>query len=70
MNSSMLIGMTIGIAISVCAGSAIWMLQQPAPLDQAPASISDKARRERAEKFFGGDPDRNVRGGQEMRPRW
>ncbi|QOF75446.1 entry exclusion protein TrbK (plasmid) [Aminobacter sp. SR38] len=70
MNASMLIGISIGIAISVCAGSAFWMLQQPLPVDEAPAPISERARREHAERFFSGDPDRNVRGGQEMRPRW
>lgn len=31
---------------------------------------SDADKRRRAEKFFDGDPDRNVRGGQEMKPRW
>ncbi|MGY5794463.1 entry exclusion protein TrbK len=31
---------------------------------------SDDARRERREKFFGGDTDRNIRGGQELKPRW
>nr|WP_286299647.1 entry exclusion protein TrbK [Aminobacter sp. SS-2016] len=46
------------------------MLQQFSPVDEAPAPISERARREHAERFFGGDPDRKVRGGQEMRPRW
>ncbi|MDK1389654.1 entry exclusion protein TrbK [Sinorhizobium sp. 8-89] len=31
---------------------------------------SDHARREHREKFFGGDPERNIRGGQELKPRW
>lgn len=35
-----------------------------------PATSSDAEKRQRAEKFLGGDPDRNVRGGQEMKPRW
>lgn len=29
-----------------------------------------EASRDRAKKFFSGDPDRDVRGGQELRPRW
>ena len=37
--------------------------------DQA-VGQSDAEKRRRAEQFFGGDPDRNVRGGQEMKPRW
>ena len=35
-----------------------------------PATSSDADKRRRAERFFGGDPDRDVRGGQEMKPRW
>ncbi|GAA2830624.1 entry exclusion protein TrbK [Aminobacter aminovorans] len=70
MNSTVVVGMAIGIAISVCAGSAIWMLHQPIPAKEAPAASLENARRERAENFFGAGPDRNVRGGQEMRPRW
>ncbi len=31
---------------------------------------SDADKRRRAERFFGGDPDRDVQGGQEMKPRW
>jgi Ti type entry exclusion protein TrbK len=31
---------------------------------------SDDAQREHREKFFNGDPERDVRGGQEMKPRW
>lgn len=43
----------------------------PAPADAAPAmSLLRSQRRERAEKFLGGNPNIDVRGGQEMRPRW
>ncbi|APO69865.1 conjugal transfer protein TrbK 1 (plasmid) [Rhizobium gallicum] len=31
---------------------------------------SADAQRERREKFFSGDTDRNIRGGQELKPRW
>lgn len=33
-----------------------------------PASAAD--RREYRDKFFGGDTARDIRGGQEMKPRW
>lgn len=70
MNSSMIIGVVIGIAISFCTGSTIRILREPVPANETPASTSDTARRERAENFFGGDPDRNILGGQELRLRW
>lgn len=41
-----------------------------APEASQAATQSDADKRRRAEKFFGGDPDRDVRGGQEMKPRW
>jgi len=31
---------------------------------------TDAERRASRERFFGGEPERDVRGGQEMRPRW
>ncbi len=34
------------------------------------ATPTDADMRRRAEQFLGGDPDRDVRGGQEMKPRW
>lgn len=58
------------------AGTVTWIVVQPRP---APVSgsgaaatqpASDTERREHREKFFSGDPDRNIRGGQEMKPRW
>lgn len=70
MSSATVTAIAIGIAIGVCACSDIWVLRKSAPADAAPASVSETARREHAEKFFGGDPERNLRGGQEMRPRW
>jgi len=64
-----------GIA-ALSAGVVTWIVVQPRP---APVSgsgaaatqpASDSERREHREKFFSGDPDRNVRGSQEMKPRW
>ncbi|MFJ1311807.1 entry exclusion protein TrbK [Agrobacterium sp. P15N1-A] len=31
---------------------------------------SDVETNRHHDRFFGGDPDRDVRGGQEMKPRW
>ncbi|BBD41514.1 entry exclusion protein TrbK (plasmid) [Aminobacter sp. Y103A] len=64
-----------GIA-ALSAGVVTWIVVQPRP---APVSgsgaaatqpASDTERLDHREKFFSGDPDRNVRGGQEMKPRW
>ncbi len=64
-----------GIA-ALSAGVVTWIVVQPRP---APVSgsgaaatlpASDTERREHREKFFSGDPDRSVRGRQEMKPRW
>ncbi len=41
--------------------------------DSEPAASTPAAtenRRQKAHDFLGGDPDRDVRGGQEMKPRW
>lgn len=58
------------------AGIVTWNVVQSRPaavsgsgaVATRPASESE--RREYKEKIFSGDPDRNVRGGQEMKPRW
>jgi Ti type entry exclusion protein TrbK len=57
----------------ICAGAAVWLTVQagPAPTEgTVPVSCGAKEKRQRAEDFFGGDPDCDVRGGQEMKPRW
>lgn len=36
----------------------------------ATGSPSDEDRRRHREQFFGGDYSRDIRGGQEMKPRW
>ncbi|MUO80778.1 entry exclusion protein TrbK [Agrobacterium vitis] len=56
-------------------GVARWIvLPHPASVsgtgEASSATSSDAARREYREKFFGGDTDRDIRGGQEMKPRW
>jgi Ti type entry exclusion protein TrbK len=57
------------------SAAALWLVlprgSAPVAADPAPASMpNDAERRQRAQEFFGGDPDRDVRGGQEMKPRW
>lgn len=64
-----------GIA-ALSVGVVTWILVGPAPTPvsgsgaAATQPASETKRREHREKFFSGDPDRNVRGGQEMKPRW
>lgn len=63
-----------GIA-ALSAGVVTFVVQpRPAPVSGSGAAAtrpaSETERREHREKFFSGDPDRDVRGGQEMKPRW
>ncbi len=64
-----------GIA-ALGAGIVTWNMVQlrPAPVSgsgtAATRPASETERREHREKFFSGDPDRDIRGGQEMKPRW
>ncbi|RTM09615.1 MAG: entry exclusion protein TrbK [Hyphomicrobiales bacterium] len=58
-------GAAATILISLSSGDgANATVENPAP------ASPDAERRRRAGQFFGGDPDRDVRGGQEMKPRW
>lgn len=58
------------------AGIVTWNVVQsrPAPVSGSGAAPTQSAfeteRREHREKFFSGDPDSDIRGGQEMKPRW
>ncbi|WP_180575526.1 entry exclusion protein TrbK [Agrobacterium vitis] len=66
--------LVVGIVASG-VGVARWIVQpHPASVfgtgEASSATSSDAARREHREKFFGGDTDRDIRGGQEMKPRW
>lgn len=72
MSPRLIIGLTLAGIIALGAGIN-WILVQPRPQAQSGggASVAKPASdAERREKFFSGDPDRNVRGGQEMKPRW
>lgn len=62
---------TIAIGLAV----AKWIVQPPAAHlsgagDASPQAASDADRWAHREKFFGGDANRDIRGGQEMKPRW
>ncbi|CUX57426.1 Conjugal transfer protein TrbK [Agrobacterium fabrum str. J-07] len=61
------------IASGVCI--ARWIVQPATtPMSGAeeasPGAASDADRRAHREKFFGGEANRDIRGGQEMKPRW
>ena len=64
----------VGI-IASGVGIARWIVQpEPTPMSGAeeasPEAASDADRRAHREKFFGGEANRDIRGGQEMKPRW
>lgn len=65
------------VAGIVIAGGAVnWMLIQPQPtaISGSGAAVtgptSNAEKRQHREQFFGGDTTRDIRGGQEMKPRW
>ncbi|MBO9101923.1 MULTISPECIES: entry exclusion protein TrbK [unclassified Rhizobium] len=59
------------VSIATLAAGVTWIVVQPGPHPVSGAGeASDAARREHREKFFGGDTDSDIRGGQEMKPRW
>lgn len=72
MSPRFLIGLMIAGVLAFGGGMAVWVLVQPKAEIGTPAAAptSDAERSEHRERFFGGDPDRDVRSGQEMKPRW
>ncbi|MBX5177288.1 entry exclusion protein TrbK [Rhizobium lentis] len=75
MSPRVIIILAVVAALAVSAGVITWIVQpHPVPMSGAgeastqPASAAD--RLEHREKFFGGDSTRDIRGGQEMKPRW
>lgn len=72
MSPRALIAFLMAAVVAFGAGMTIWVLVQPRAVIETPADapVSDTERTENRERFFGGDPDRDVRGGQEMKPRW
>jgi Ti type entry exclusion protein TrbK len=75
-SSRLVILILLAGALGLCATLAIRMVgpssTEPAraTIEPSPPPASNAARREHIERFFGGDPNRDVRGGQEMKPRW
>ncbi|KUM24396.1 hypothetical protein AU467_30525 [Mesorhizobium loti] len=61
----LVVGAAATIVISLRSGDAT-----AGPDARQAVTPSDAEKRGRAERLFGGDPDRDVRGGQEMKPRW
>lgn len=62
------------VALSVCVIAWNMVQPRPAPVSGSGAAATQPAseteRRTHREKFFSGDPERDIRGGQEMKPRW
>ncbi|MBY5324363.1 entry exclusion protein TrbK [Rhizobium leguminosarum] len=61
--------------LAVSAGAITWFVQpHPVPTsgagDASPQTASDADRRAHREKVFGSNAERDIRGGQEMKPRW
>lgn len=65
------------VTVIVSAGGVLsWVVNQPEPTSMsgsgaaATGPTSDAEKRRHREQFFGGDTTRDIRGGQEMKPRW
>ncbi|MGV2168961.1 MULTISPECIES: entry exclusion protein TrbK [Agrobacterium] len=65
------------VAVILAAGGTVsWTLIQPQPTSVsgsgagATGPSSNAQKRQHREQFFGGDTTRDIRGGQEMKPRW
>ncbi|WEZ86312.1 entry exclusion protein TrbK (plasmid) [Rhizobium sp. 32-5/1] len=75
MSLRVIIILAVVAALVVSAGIFTWIVQpHPVPMSGAGEAstqpASDVDRLEHREKFFGGDATRDIRGGQEMKPRW
>jgi len=69
--------LALAVVIVVPSGLVVarWIVQPaPVPLPVAEGAsgraTTDAARRKHREDFFGGNPERDIRSGQEMKPRW
>lgn len=76
MSPRLIIILVLAVLVALSAGVVTWNMVElrPAPVSGSGAAstqpASETERREHREKFFSGDPDRDIRGGQEMKPRW
>ena len=64
----------VAVVSAAGAGVITWIVVRPDPVSGsgtiATGSPLDEDRRRHREQFFGGDANRDIRGGQEMKPRW
>ncbi|KAB2692502.1 entry exclusion protein TrbK [Brucella intermedia] len=63
-----MVALSAGIATSNVVHSGPGSVAGSGAAARRPASETEV--RDYREKFFSGDPDRDIRGGQEMKPRW
>ncbi|WP_306892080.1 entry exclusion protein TrbK [Ancylobacter amanitiformis] len=76
MSSRLVVILLLAGALGLCATLALQMVGQSstepaaATAEPPPPPASNAARRDHLERFFGGDPNKDVRGGQEMKPQW
>ena len=76
MSPRLVIMLVLAGTVALSAGIITWNVIQPRPVPVSGSSAvstppaSEAERSEHREKFFSGDPDRDIRGGQEMKPRW
>ncbi|WP_421616499.1 entry exclusion protein TrbK [Agrobacterium tumefaciens] len=73
MSPRLVIILAVVLIVASGVGIASWIVQpesMSATEEASPEAPSDADRRAYREKFFGGDTTRDIRGGQEMKPRW
>ena len=67
--------LVVAVILALGAATAVFILMRSSegtgPSEASPAATpTDADKRRNAERFLGGDPNRDVRGGQELKPRW
>lgn len=76
MSPRLIIVLALAAIIAASAGVVTFIVVQTDPTavsgaqDTSTKPASDAKRHDYREKFFSGDADRNIRDGQEMKPRW
>ena len=76
MSPRLVVILVLAGTVALSAGIVTWNVIQPRPAPMsgsgaaATQPASETERREHREKFFGGDTNRDIRSGQEMKPRW
>jgi Ti type entry exclusion protein TrbK len=67
--------LAVVLIVASGVGIARWIVQPPPAAksgtgEASRQAASDADRLAHREKFFGGNAERDIRGGQEMKPRW